>query len=241
MVSTKQNKEEFVHQVFSNIAHRYDLLNSLLSFNQDKYWRKRTVEITGLKDGDKALDVCCGTGMLTIELAKACGSAGHVTGLDFCENMLDQATVNISRSGLEKCITTLQGNALSLPFPDNQFNGATIAFALRNVPDIKQTIVEMTRVVKPGGIVVSLELAKPSLPLFKQIYYLYFEKLLPLLGRLGVGIDGPYHWLPESLRQYPHQSHICEIFKEAGLTGCDYIELTGGIVAIHYGVKQELP
>lgn len=241
MQQINHSKEEFVHQVFSKIAHRYDLLNSLLSFNQDKYWRKRAVELSGLADGGRALDVCCGTGMLTIELAKVCGRTGSVTGLDFCDNMLKQAALNIAQTGFGNRITTLQGNAMHLPFDTAVFDCATIAFALRNVPDIKQTISEMARVVKPGGTVVSLELAKPSFPVFKQLYYLYFEQLLPLLGRLGVGMDGPYRWLPESLKQYPHQSQVCEIFKETGLASCGYIELTGGIVAIHYGIKQEKP
>lgn len=239
MQQADRNKEEFVHQVFSKIAHRYDLLNSLLSFNQDKYWRKKAVELTGLHAGGHALDVCCGTGMLTIELAKACDSTGRVIGLDFCEKMLEQASLNIAQTALGDRIETIQGNAMKLPFENNCFDTATIAFALRNVPDIKQTIAEMTRVVKPGGTVISLELAKPSLPVFKQLYYLYFEQLLPLLGRLGVGVDGPYRWLPESLRHYPHQSQVYEIFKETGLLDCGYLELTGGIVAIHYGVKQD--
>lgn len=241
MQQTNHSKEEFVHQVFSKIAHRYDFLNSLLSFNQDKGWRKRAVEITGLTSGGRALDVCCGTGMLTIELAKVCGSSGSITGLDFCENMLKQASVNIAQTDLGDRITTIQGNAMQLPFDNDVFDCATIAFALRNVPDIQQTINEMARVVKPRGTVVSLELAKPSFPLFKQLYYLYFEQLLPLLGRLGVGIDGPYRWLPESLKHYPHQSQVCEMFKQAGLANCGYIELTGGIVAIHFGTKRETP
>lgn len=241
MQQTNHSKEEFVHQIFSKIAHRYDLLNSLLSFNQDKGWRKRTVALTGLTPGGRALDVCCGTGMLTIELAKACGSSGSVTGLDFCENMLQQAALNIAKTELGNRITTIQGNAMHLPFEAAAFDCATIAFALRNVPDIQQTIAEMARVVKPGGMVVSLELAKPSFPVFKQLYYLYFEQLLPLLGRLGVGIDGPYRWLPESLRHFPHQKQVCEIFKQIGLVKCGYIELTGGIVAIHFGTKQETP
>ena len=234
-----QTKEQFVHHVFSAIAHRYDLLNSLLSFNQDKYWRRKAVEQTGINCGGSALDVCCGTGMLTIALAKTTGESGKVVGLDFCEKMLDQAASNIKNAKNNKAIRIIQGNAMALPFDDNTFDCATIAFALRNVPDIQQVITEMQRVVKPGGKVVSLELAKPSFPVFKQIYYLYFEQFLPLLGRIGVGIDGPYQWLPESLKNYPHQSKVCEIFKATGLTDCGYTELTGGIVAIHYGIKPK--
>ena len=232
-----QEKQQFVHRVFSDIAFRYDLLNSLLSLNQDKYWRKKAVQLAGVRSGSQVLDVCCGTGMLTIELAKATTPSGTVTGLDFCQNMLDQAVLNINKTAYQNQISLLQGNAMELPFADNSFDCATIAFALRNVPDIKGAVSEMRRVVKPGGMVLSLELSKPSVPIFKQLYYLYFEQLLPLLGRLGVGLDGPYRWLPESLRLFPHQKAVQEIFSTVGLKDASYTELTGGIVSIHTGIK----
>ncbi|OPX88071.1 MAG: Demethylmenaquinone methyltransferase [Pelotomaculum sp. PtaB.Bin104] len=233
-----RNKEEFVHAVFSSIAHRYDLLNTTLSFNRDKYWRRFAVEQTGLAPGGKGLDVCCGTGMLALEQAKVVGPGGHVTGLDFCENMLAKAKLNIRRTPYQQVIELVQGNAVSLPFPDNTFDCATIGFALRNVPDIRKTIDEMRRVVKPGGKVVSVELAKPGTPVFKQIYYLYFNHMVPVLGRLGIGLDGPYSWLPNSLKNFPHQSEVRSIFEETGLTGACYHELTGGIVAVHVGEKS---
>lgn len=232
-----QNKEEYVHAVFSSIAHRYDFLNTALSFNRDKYWRKFTVEHAGLPPGGAGLDVCCGTGMLTFQLAKAAGPTGQVTGVDFCADMLVKAKENIEKTPYQENITLIEGNACNLPFPDNVFDCATIGFALRNVPDIRKTIAEMRRVVKPGAKVVSLELAKPSWPLFKQLYYLYFNCLVPILGRLGVGVSGPYNWLPESLKDFPHQSEIKDIFTEVGLTDACYYELTGGIVAVHVGEK----
>jgi len=232
-----QNKEEYVHAVFSSIADRYDLLNTALSFNRDKYWRKFAVEHTGLSPGGKGLDVCCGTGMLTLELAKKAGLSGHVVGLDFCEDMLAKAVLNIGSTPYQGVIELVKGNAVNLPFPDNTFDCATIGFALRNVPDIKKTIDEMRRVVKPGGRVVSLELAKPGMPVFRQFYYFYFNCIVPILGRLGAGLNGPYNWLPESLKNFPHQSEIRDIFADAGLTGACYYELTGGIVAVHVGEK----
>lgn len=232
-----RDKEQFVHAVFSSIAHRYDLLNTALSFNQDKFWRKFTVDHSGLMPGGKGLDVCCGTGMLTLELAKAVGLSGHVVGLDFCENMLAKADENIKRTPYIGVIDLVKGNAMDLPFPDNMFDCATIGFALRNVPDIRKTIDEMRRVVKPGGKVLSLELAKPSAPIFKQLYYFYFNYMVPLLGRIGAGINGPYSWLPNSLKVFPHQSEIRDIFTEVGLADAHYYELTGGIVAVHVGIK----
>ncbi|MHB1042900.1 MAG: demethylmenaquinone methyltransferase [Eubacteriales bacterium] len=233
-----RNKEEYVHAVFSSIAHRYDFLNTALSFNRDKYWRRFAVEKCELKPGGTGLDVCCGTGMLALEQARSVGLSGRVVGLDFCETMLAQAEENINRTPYKGVIELRHGNAVALPFEDDVFDCATIGFALRNVPDIKKTIEEMCRVVKPGGKVVSLELAKPSAPGFKQLYYLYFNHMVPLLGRLGVGQAGPYSWLPNSLKTFPHQEEIKGIFTEAGLSGACYYELTGGIVAVHVGVKE---
>ena len=233
-----RDKEKYVHEVFSSIAHRYDLLNTTLSFNQDKYWRKFTVRHSGLQPGGKGLDVCCGTGMLTIEQAKVVGINGHVVGLDFCENMLQKAVENISRTTYQGVIELVKGNAMQLPFEDNTFDCATIGFALRNVPDILKTIKEMRRVVKPGAKVLSLELAKPGAPVFKQLYYLYFNHLVPLLGRMGIGRSGPYSWLPNSLKVFPHQSEVRELFQKAGLADVHYHELTGGIVAVHIGTKR---
>ncbi|MCL2766355.1 MAG: demethylmenaquinone methyltransferase [Peptococcaceae bacterium] len=231
------NKEEYVHAVFSAIAHRYDFLNTALSFNRDKYWRRFTIEHSGLQPGDKGLDVCCGTGMLALQMAEATGLSGQVTGLDFCNEMLSVAKKNISKTPYQPMIQLVEGNAVNLPFEEDTFNCATIGFALRNVPDITKTISEMRRVIKPGGKVLSLELSKPSMPLFKQMYYFYFNCLVPILGRLGVGVSGPYKWLPDSLKAFPHQAEIRDIFTAVGLKNSRYYELTGGIVAVHIGEK----
>lgn len=235
-----RNKEEFVYNVFSSIAHRYDALNTALSFNRDKYWRRFTIENSGLKPGNKGLDVCCGTGMLALEQAKAVGLDGHVVALDFCENMLTRAVENIRKTPYKEVIELVRGNAMDLPFSDNTFDSATIGFALRNVPDIKRVINEMCRVVKPGGRVVSLELAKPGKPVFKQLYFFYFNYLVPVLGKLGIGFSGPYSWLPDSLKKFPHQSEIVDIFTQSGLVDVHYHELTGGVVAVHIGCKRDV-
>lgn len=232
-----RSKEEYVHAVFSAIAHRYDFLNAALTFSLDKRWRRFAVSQTSLKPGGTGLDVCCGTGMLAIEQAKIAGTGGRVVGLDFCEKMLAVAAENISRTPYGNVIELVLGNAMDLPFDDNTFDCATIGFALRNVPDIKVVVGEMCRVVKPGGKVVSLELAKPSAPVFKQLYYFYFNRLVPLLGKIGVGIDGPYQWLPASLKNFPHQSELKKIFERAGLKNVHYYELCGGVVAVHTGEK----
>ncbi|MFZ5634130.1 MAG: demethylmenaquinone methyltransferase [Bacillota bacterium] len=229
------SKEDYVHDIFSSIAHRYDLLNTTLSFNRDKYWRKFAVSRCNIQPGGKGLDVCCGTGMLAMELARAAGGQGEVVGLDFCENMLAKAVENIGKTPYKDVIRLVHGNATDLPFPDNYFDCATIGFALRNVPDIGKTIREMARVVRPGGKVVSLELSKPGAPVFKQAYYLYFNRIVPVLGKIGIGQSGPYSYLPNSLKDFPHQSEIKELFEQEGLHAACYHELTGGIVTVHEG------
>jgi demethylmenaquinone methyltransferase/2-methoxy-6-polyprenyl-1,4-benzoquinol methylase len=233
----QQTKEQFVHELFSKIAPRYDLMNRVLSFNQDGYWRRFAVGKTGLAAGGKVLDVACGSGQLTGELAKQVGLTGQVVGLDFCQNMLTIAKQHLNVVAEGQDVQLLEGDATALPFPDNSFDCVTAGFALRNIPDIQAVIAEMRRVVKPGGRVISLDLAKPGSVGFKQLYYLYFEHILPRVGKLGVGIDGPYHWLPQSLREFPHQDQLKELFSVAGLQEVTYYELTGGIAAVHVGIK----
>lgn len=231
------SKEDYVHDLFESIAHRYDLLNTLLTFNRDKAWRRFAARQTGLKPGGHALDVCCGTGMLTLELARIAGPQGKVVGVDFSETMLAVAKKRISRREEGRIIELVRGNAVDLPLEDNTFDCATIGFALRNVPSVEQTLQEMKRVVKPGGKVVSLELAKPSTLGFKQLYQLYFYYLVPLLGYLGVGRAGPYSYLPASVKEFPHQRAILEVFRRTGLVDVRLYELTGGVVAVHVGAK----
>ncbi len=231
-------KEDYVHDLFSRIAHRYDFLNTALTFNLDKHWRRFAVSKCNLKSGDRALDVCCGTGMLSLEMAGVMQGTGRVVGLDFCEKMLEKGRKNISKSPYKDSIEFVHGNAMDLPFEDGYFDCAVIGFALRNVPDIEKVLGEMSRVVKTGGRVVSLELSKPSLPLFKQGYYLYFNHIMPLLGRLGIGQKWPYKYLADSLKDFPHQSELKLIFKKLGLKDVCYYELTGGIVSVHQGVVR---
>ncbi|MBP2645074.1 MAG: Ubiquinone/menaquinone biosynthesis methyltransferase ubiE [Firmicutes bacterium] len=237
MKARQNSREEFCKNVFSTIAGKYDLLNTVLSFNQDKYWRRFTVRQAGLKPGGMALDVCCGTGRMCMEQAKIVGHTGSVTGVDFCSDMLAVAQKDIVNANYSNIIRLVQANALNLPFPENSFDSATIGFGLRNVADIKTALMEMRRVIKPGGRVVSLDLAKPGIWGFKAIYRFYLEQFVPFLGRLGVGQDTPYRWLPESLKLFPHQEKLCELFREAGLNDPRYYELTGGIVAVHVGTK----
>ncbi|MFD0867778.1 MULTISPECIES: demethylmenaquinone methyltransferase [Paenibacillus] len=231
-----KSKEEFVHSVFESIAPKYDMMNSILSFNQHKLWRKFTMRKLNVQAGDSAIDLCCGTCDWTISLAQASGT-GEIVGLDFSRNMLDYGAAKVEKLGLDKQISLVQGNAMELPFDDNTFDYATIGFALRNVPDFKQVIREMQRVVKPGGKVVSLELSKPTWQPFKGIYYFYFQNILPLLGKLIAGKHEQYKWLPESLVHFPDYKQLAAIFEEIGLENVQTYPLTGGIAALHIGDK----
>jgi demethylmenaquinone methyltransferase/2-methoxy-6-polyprenyl-1,4-benzoquinol methylase len=233
-----KTKEEFVHSVFESIAPKYDLMNNILSFRQHKYWRKFTMKKMNVQEGQTAIDLCCGTCDWTISLAQK-SKKGQIIGLDFSQNMLDYGAIKLKDLDLEQQVTLVQGNAMMLPYDNNSFDYATIGFALRNVPDLEQVIREMKRVVKPGGRIVSLELSKPTWEPFKSLYYFYFQKVLPLLGKLIVKRYEQYKWLPESLIHFPDHKQLAEIFRKAGLTDVEAYPLTGGIAALHIGVKAK--
>ncbi|GBG55480.1 demethylmenaquinone methyltransferase [Sporomusaceae bacterium FL31] len=232
-----QAKAQFVHRLFSSIANHYDFMNSLLSLNQDNYWRNCLLQQIPLKSTDQILDICCGTGKMTVKIAHCLEYGGKVVGLDFCEPMLAKAAEGIKSHPNREMIELISGDALALPFPDNTFNHVVTAFGLRNLPNITEPLLEMYRVVKPGGTVTSVELSKPSQPGLKQIYFLYFDKIAPLLGKIKVGRDGFYNWLPESLKEYPDQHEVSNLFKQLRFQNVSCKELTGGIATIHSGIK----
>ncbi|MGG0822905.1 demethylmenaquinone methyltransferase [Paenibacillus turicensis] len=234
--SDSKPKEEFVHDVFESIAHKYDVMNDILSFRRHKAWRKFTMKKMNMSQGDSAIDLCCGTCDWTISMAQA--SRGPITGLDFSENMLAVGKSKVQQQGLNDVITLVQGNAMALPFDDNTFDYATIGFGLRNVPDLKQVLSEMKRVVKPGGMVVCLELSKPTWQPFKGLYYFYFKNLLPMLGKIFAKRYEQYKWLPDSLVQFPGREELLQIFQETGLQQVQAYPLTGGIAALHIGTKE---
>jgi len=236
---SKENKERFVRDMFNSIARRYDLMNTLMTAGMDRSWRKYTVKRAELKPGGHGLDVCCGTGMITMEQVRAAGPDGRVTGLDFSENMLAIARENIKEFRLRENIRFIQGNAMELPFDDNSFDCVTVGWGLRNVPDILAVVKEMTRVVRPGGKVVSLDMAQPTALVFKQCYWLCFEKIIPAMGRLWAGNKGAYGYLHDSAKVFPPQWELAGIFSRAGLTETGYQNLAGGIVAVVEGRKPQ--
>lgn len=231
------SKGPHIRDLFNTIAPHYDLINALTSFGRHHYWSRALIEFSGVSQGATALDVCCGTGMITLRLAEKVGLRGKVVGIDFSEEMLRIARKKAGKSKFRSTIELIEANALKLPFADNTFDCAVIAYGLRNVADLKQALLEIQRVIKPGGRLASLELAHPYLPIFKQLYYLYLGHWIPFIGQLLTGNKPAYQYLDESIRNYPNQHKITEIFGKLGFLNPQCYELTFGIASIHIGTK----
>ncbi|MGN2619321.1 demethylmenaquinone methyltransferase [Bacillus stercoris] len=232
----QDSKEQRVHGVFEKIYKNYDQMNSVISFQQHKKWRDKTMRIMDVKEGAKALDVCCGTADWTIALAKAAGKSGEIKGLDFSENMLSVGQQKVKDGGFSQ-IELLHGNAMELPFDDDTFDYVTIGFGLRNVPDYLTVLKEMRRVVKPGGQVVCLETSQPEMFGFRQAYFIYFKYIMPFFGKLFAKSYKEYSWLQESAREFPGMKELAGLFEEAGLKNVKYHSFTGGVAATHIGWK----
>lgn len=233
----KHSKEERVHHVFEKIYKHYDSMNSVISFQQHKIWRKDVMERMHVQKRTKALDVCCGTGDWSIALAEAVGKDGKVVGLDFSKNMLSIAEEKKERLQLDQ-LELVHGNAMDLPFPDNTFDYVTIGFGLRNVRDYMTVLKEMYRVVKPNGIVVCLETSQPELIGFRQLYFLYFRHIMPWFGKLFAKSYDEYAWLNESTQCFPDKEQLKEMFEEAGFSFVEVKSYTLGVAAMHMGRKQ---
>ncbi|KAF1084275.1 Demethylmenaquinone methyltransferase [Sporotomaculum syntrophicum] len=233
-----QSKEERVHDVFESISGKYDFMNSVISFQRHKAWRKDTMKRMQVQKGQRALDVCCGTADWTIALAEAVGPDGTVCGLDFSQNMLQIGRDKVQAQNLQQ-VQLLHGNAMDLPFDDNYFDHVTIGFGLRNVPDYLRVLQEMTRVTKPGGQVVCLETSQPTLPVFRQLYYTYFGYVMPFLGKLLAKSYQQYSWLQESAKDFPGRRELAEMFRQAGLVDIEVKAYTGGVAAMHLGHKPQ--
>lgn len=230
-----EERERYVQDLFRRVAPRYDFLNRLLSFRRDVRWRRFAARHSGLQPGDKALDVATGTGDLAFDLAKLTGSDGQVVGLDFSGEMLAIAKEKAESNGMASLCTFVQGNALDLPFADDTFAAATIAFGLRNVVDRERGLTEMRRVVRPGGRVLVLEFSQPVWPVFRQLYLFYFKRMLPLIGRLVQGDKDTYQYLPDTVLQFPDQETLAGTMRELGFQNVRYYNLTGGISCLHIG------
>jgi demethylmenaquinone methyltransferase/2-methoxy-6-polyprenyl-1,4-benzoquinol methylase len=239
LVSPSSAKEEAVQRMFTSIARRYDLNNSLLSLGLHHQWKRDAVAIAGLQEGNRALDLCTGTADLALLMAKRVGPTGHVIGLDFNEAMLKVGKSKLLRAGFSDRITLMLGNALSLQFQNRSFDAVAVAFGVRNVADLGLAFREIWRVLKPGGRVVCLEFSRPTSALFQRLYRFYSFRCLPYLGRAVSGDrTGVYHYLPASIIEFPDQESLARLMRKSGFEDVEYRNLTGGIVAIHVGVKR---
>ncbi|WP_158735327.1 demethylmenaquinone methyltransferase [Alteribacillus sp. YIM 98480] len=232
----QKSKEERVHEVFESIHDKYDQMNSIISFQLHKSWRKDTMNRMNVFQGAKALDVCCGTADWAINLAEAVGDNGHVIGLDFSRNMLKVGNQKLRNKQLSN-VELIEGNAMSLPFEDNTFDYVTIGFGLRNVPDYQTVLEEMHRVLKPGGLAVCLETSQPEHKKVKGVYSFYFKRVMPLLGKYFAGSYEEYSWLQESTMSFPNKSLLAVLFSESGFHQVNVIPYSMGTAAAHFARK----
>lgn len=222
--------------MFDRIAGRYDLLNSLMTAGLHHSWRQRAVDRAEVSAGNAVLDVCCGTGDLAFELAKRVSPGGHVVGCDFSEPMLDLAREKAADRGVES-VRFEWADALQLPYDDDRFDAVTVGFGVRNFADRDRGLREMARVLKPGGRLVILEFTEPKRPPFSTFYSLWFDRIVPILGRLTPNPDA-YSYLAESVHSFPDPQGLAAKMDAAGFERIGWLLTAGGILAIHSGVVR---
>jgi demethylmenaquinone methyltransferase/2-methoxy-6-polyprenyl-1,4-benzoquinol methylase len=230
------DKAEYVRDMFAGIAHRYDLLNDILSFNRHKSWRRYAVRLANLQPGDSALDVCTGTGDFALDLYNVVGPTGQVVGSDFCEPMVRHGKVKTDAAS-EKRIGMMIADAQALPYRSEEFDCVTVGFGIRNVADTQKAFAEMSRVAKPGGRVVCLEFNQPRHWFWKPIVNLYQNKLLPRIGGLFSRQEA-YKYLPASIQAFHSREALQSMMENVGLRDVQIYDLNFGSVCIHIGTKS---
>ncbi len=236
--ASEQEAAAYVRRMFGRVARRYDLLNHVLSFQTDRYWRLRTaleVEAFLRRPRARVLDLCCGTGDLTLALESRAGDDALLAGGDFCRPMLAEAQRKQQRKGAR--IEWIECDGLRLPFPDNSLDLVTIAFGFRNFANYRAALAELRRVIKPGGMLAILEFSTPPNPLVRALYRFYSQTLLPALGGWISGDRGAYTYLPDSVRKFPGAELLAAEMEAAGFTRVRFRRMTFGIVALHTGLS----
>ena len=228
-----------IQAMFGSIAPHYDLLNRLLSLNIDRRWRRRAAGEVALDFpiSGHVLDLCTGTADLALELQRQLGNRAQVTGCDFCHAMLLLAARKIGKRRWASRMRLAEGDALRLPFRNDFFQVLTIAFGLRNLESYQFGLQEMFRVLLPGGRLAILEFSRPNWPLVRQLYQLYFHRILPRVGGLISGSEGPYSYLPQSVADFPEPEELCQLLRQIGFVDIQQKSLTAGIVTLYLARK----
>ena len=232
-----EEKASRVADVFHSVASRYDLMNDLMSGGVHRLWKRFTIERAAVRPGHTVLDIAGGTGDLSYAFAKRVGPEGLVVLADINASMLNVGRDRLIDRGMAGNLQYTQADAQYLPFPDNTFDCITIAFGLRNVTDKDLALASMLRVLKPGGRLLVLEFSKPLNPLLEKAYDAYSFKLLPLMGKLVADDADSYRYLAESIRMHPDQETLKGMMDNAGFVNTEYHNMTGGVVALHKGIK----
>ena len=227
-----EERARLVREMFDRIAGRYELLNTIMTAGLHRIWNRRVVRATGLGPGDRALDLACGTGSLTRDLARAVGPGGSVLGIDFSREML-RAAESRPLANVEYRL----GDATRLDgVPSGAFDAVTIAYGARNIPDLARLFSEMARLLRPGGVAVCLEIATPTNGAFALFYGLWFDRVVPKIGAWVSGDPGAYSYLPESVKEFVAPGELADIMRQSGLQNVTWERLAGGIITLHRGV-----
>jgi len=232
-----EEKQGKVAGVFHSVAQKYDVMNDLMSMGIHRLWKRLTIELSGVRQGQRVLDIAGGTGDLAAKFSRLVGPEGEVILADINDSMLKVGRDRLADRGIAGNIQFVQANAQHLPFPDDHFDCITIAFGLRNVTDKDEALRSMYRVLKPGGQVMVLEFSKPTVKALNPVYDAYSFKILPFMGKLITNDAESYKYLAESIRMHPDQETLKDMMEKAGFNQCQYHNLTAGIVALHRGFK----
>lgn len=233
-----EEKAKKVAEIFHSVASRYDVMNDLMSFGIHRLWKRFTIQLSGVKEGQHVLDVAGGTGDLTMKFADRVGARGSVLLTDINESMLSAGRDRLLNAGYAGNVLYASADAENLPFPDHYFDCISIAFGLRNVTNKDQALKSMLRVLKPGGRLLVLEFSKPVLPALETLYDYYSFNIIPKLGGWVTGDVESYQYLVESIRCHPDQETLKQMMEQVGFHAVAYYNLSGGIVALHRGFKH---
>lgn len=233
----KAQKESMVADVFHSVAAKYDLMNDVMSLGIHRIWKRYTIDCSGIRAGQKVLDLAGGTGDLAAKFSRIVGENGQVTLADINHSMLMVGKEKLTNMGIMANLNYVQANAEALPFPNNHFDLVTMAFGLRNVTEKSNALASIFRVLKPGGRLLVLEFSKPTSDVLSKVYDTYSFHLLPKIGQLVANDAESYQYLAESIRMHPDQATLEGMMKDVGFEQTSYTNLTGGIVALHRGFK----